>query len=59
MYVQSHTLLLTGVFENFKNMCPKIYLLDPAKYRSFPGLAWQESLKKTKIKFDLLTDIDT
>ena len=40
-------------------MCPKIYLLDPAKYRSFPGLAWQESLKKTKIKFDLLTDIDT
>ena len=40
-------------------MCPEIYVLDPAKYRSIPGLAWQESLKKTKIKFDLLTDIDT
>ena len=41
LYVQSHTLLLTDVFENFKNMCPKIYVLDPAKYRSIPGLAWQ------------------
>ena len=51
--------MLTDIFENFKNMCPKIYVLDPAKYRSIPGLAWQESLKKTKIKFDLLTDIDT
>ena len=28
MYVQSHTLLLADVFENFLNMCLKIYELD-------------------------------
>ena len=39
-------------------MCLKIYELDPAKFLSAPGLAWQAALKKTKVKLDLLTDID-
>ena len=58
LYVQSDTLLLADVFENFRNMCLKIYELDPAKFLSAPGLAWQAALKKTKVKLDLLTDID-
>ena len=58
MYVQSVTLLLTDIFENFRNMCLKIYKLDPAKDLSVPGLVWQIALKKTKEKLDLLTDID-
>ena len=39
-------------------MCLKIYELDPARFLSAPGLAWQAALKKTKVKLDLLTDID-
>ena len=39
-------------------MCLEIYELDPAKVLSVPGLAWQAALKKTKVKLDLLTDID-
>ena len=39
-------------------MCPKIYELDPAKFFSAPGLAWQAALKKAKVKLDLLTNID-
>ena len=58
LYVQSDTLLLADVFENFSNMCIKIYEVDPAKVLSAPGLAWQAALKKTKVKLDLLTDID-
>ena len=58
MYIQSDTLLLADVFGNFKNTCLKIYKLDPAKFLSAPGLAWQAALKKTKVKLDLLTDID-
>ena len=58
LYVQSNTLLLKDVFENFRNMCLEIYELDPAKFLSAPGLAWQAALKKTKVKLDLLTDID-
>ena len=50
--------MLADVFENFRNMCIEIYELDPVKFRSAPGLAWQEALKKTKVKLDLLTDID-
>ena len=36
--VQSDTLLLADVFENFRIMCLKIYELDPAKFISAPGL---------------------
>ena len=36
----------------------KINGLDHAKFVSAPGLAWQAALNKTKVKLDLLTDID-
>ena len=58
LFVQSDTLLLADVFENFQNMCLEIYKLDPAKFISAPGLAWQAALKKTKVKLDPLTDIN-
>ena len=49
LYVQSDTLLLANVFENFRNMCVGIYELDPAHFLSASGLAWQACLKKTKL----------
>ena len=58
-YVQSDTLLLADVFENFRDMCIKEYELDPAHFLSLPGLAWQACLKKTNIEFELLTYYDT
>ena len=58
LYVQSNTLLLADVFENFRNMCLKVYELDPAHFLSLPGLAWQACLKKTNIKLELLSDYD-
>ena len=57
-YVQSDTLLLADVFENFGNMCIKVYELYPAHFLSAPGLAWQACLKKTEVKLELLTDVD-
>ena len=32
LYVQGDTLLLADVFENFRNMCIKVYELDPAHF---------------------------
>ena len=58
LYLKSGTLLLTDVFENFRKMCLKVYHLDPVKFLSAPGLAWQAALKRTEVKLELLTNID-
>ena len=50
--------MLADVFENFRNMYLEIYELHPAKFLSAPGLSSQAALKQTKIKLDLLTNID-
>ena len=50
--------MLADVFENFKNMCIKIYELYPEKFLSVPGSIWKAALRKTKVNFDLLIDID-
>ena len=57
-FVQINTLLLADVFENFQNMCFEIYELDPTRFLSAPALAREVALKKTKVKLDLLTDIN-
>ena len=54
LHVKSDTLLLAGVFENFRDMCIKEYELDPAHFVSLPGLACQACLKKTNIELDML-----
>ena len=46
LYVQSDTLLLEDVFENFRNKCIEIYELDPALSLSATRLAWKACLKK-------------
>ena len=58
LYVQSDTLLLADVFENFRKASIKTYELDPAHFISLPGLAWQACLKKTGVELELLTDYD-
>ena len=58
LYVQSGTLLLVDIFENFRKACIKTYELDPAHFISLPGLAWQACLKKAGVELELLTDYD-
>ena len=57
-YVQSNTLLLVDVFKNFQNRCLEIYELEPVCFLNAPGLPWEAGLKRTKVKLNLLTDID-
>ena len=58
LYVQSDTLLLADVFENFRNMCIKVHELDPAHFLSAPVLAWQACLKKADVELEILSDPD-
>ena len=58
LYVQNDTLLLANVFKTFRNMCIKVYELDPAHFLSAPGLSWQTCLKKTEVELELITNPD-
>ena len=58
LYNETDVLLLAYVFENFRNLCLENYKLDPAHYYTAPGLAWDAALRITKVKLELLSNID-
>ena len=59
LYLKSDTLHLADVFESFRKMRLNNNYLDPVKFLSVPGSAWQAALKKTKVLLELLPDIET
>ena len=51
-------ILLANVFESFRKVCLDNYGLDPAHFYMAPGLVWKACLKKTRIRLELLLDLD-
>ena len=47
-------LLLTDIFEKYFNLSLKYYGLDPCHYFRSPGLSWDEILKITETKLELI-----
>ena len=58
LYNLIDVLLLADIFENFRNIYMNHYGLAPAWYFSTPGLAWDATLKITKVQLELLSDPD-
>ena len=58
VYLKTDVTLLADVFEKFRTMCLKTYTLDPCHYLSAPSLAFDGALKYTKIRLELLTDLN-
>ena len=58
LYNRVDVLLLTDVFENFRDICIENYNLDPAHYYTAPGLAWGAALKVTEVELELLSDMN-
>ncbi|KYN17530.1 hypothetical protein ALC57_10179 [Trachymyrmex cornetzi] len=55
LYLKTDVLLLADIF---RNSYITSYGLDPAHYYTLPGFTWDAMLKHTRVRFELLTDID-
>ena len=61
LYVSKQYIILRWCIKDFvclKNMCLNISELLPAEFLSCSELAWHAALKKTKVKLDLLSNIN-
>ena len=50
LYNKVDVLLLSDVFENFREICITNYNLDPAHYYTAPDPAWDAALKVTNVE---------
>jgi len=58
LYLNTDVLLLTDIFENFRNMCLEYYELDPAHYYTLPNFAWDAMLLKTGVVLEQIHDLE-
>ena len=57
-YLKLDMALLADVFENFRAINHKLYKLDVAKYLSLPSFLFNAMLFQTKVKLELITDLE-
>ena len=58
IYLKGDVLLLADFFEKFSNTSLHKYRLDPVHYYTGPGLAWDAAIRVSKVKLELIKDID-
>lgn len=56
LYLKLDVLLLSDVFENFRDLCLDSYELDCAHYLTLPSFTFDAMLKHTKVELELLND---
>ena len=56
LYLTTDVLLLTDIFENFRDLCLNYYGLDPAHYYTLPNFAWDAMLLKSGVVIDMIYD---
>ena len=58
LYLKADVLLLSDIWNNFKNVCLTNYKLDPTYYLTAPSLSWDAFLKVSKIELELISDYE-
>ena len=58
LYMETDVMLLTDIFEKFREKELSTYGLDPAHFLTAPSLTWSAGLKFTGVTLELITDLD-
>lgn len=58
IYLRTDVLLLSDIYENFRNLCLENYELDPSHYLTLPSFTFDAMLKVTGVELELLTNYD-
>lgn len=58
LYLYVDVVLLSDIFQNFRNLTMQFFELDPVHFITTPNLSWHAGLKMSKSTLELLTDID-
>ena len=58
LYLKCDILLLVDVFEKYKNRCLENYGLCPSNYLSVLDLSWDAMFSMTKVKLDIISDVE-
>ena len=56
LYLKTDVLLLTDVFENFRDMALEHFGVDPCHYVTAPGMFYDALLKTSKVELELVSD---
>ena len=59
IYLESDVLMLTDIFENFRNECLKNFHLDPVNFVSTPSLSYHAMLLLSKVVFESIPNMET
>ena len=58
IYLKTDVLLLSSVFQNYRDLNYDNFQIDPTHYLTAPSLSWACMLKSTEIKLELIRDVD-
>ena len=56
IWLKTDAILLSDIFEHFRELCLSYYELDPCHYVSLPGFTWDAMLKMTQVEIELISD---
>ena len=58
LYLRTDVVLLENIFEALRETSLKHYGFNPVHVYTLPGYAWKACLKKTRVRLELLTDLN-